>query len=144
MTTYIGFTNSSVDIATDADLIKLHPDMVNNRWRGLESYRVALLEAYDKVMFDLGNIGLHAAYIKDTAANIAWCSRVVIYQALIMIFRDFRAERGDRWDLLIGDYQAQYDLAMTDPSLDYDTDAEAAAAAADTDTVKTGEIRLLR
>jgi len=141
MTTYIAFVNSGADIATDADLIKLHPDMVNNRWRGLESYRVALLEAYDKVMFDLGNIGLLQAYIKDTAANIAWVGRVVIYQALMMVFRDFRAERGDRWDLLIGDYQAQYDLAITDPTLDYDTEAEAAAT---TDTTKTGEIRMLR
>lgn len=140
--TAIAFTNSGADLVVDADLIKLHPDMVNNIWRGSETYRPALLEAYDKVVFDLKNIGLAIAYVTNTADNIAWFGRVVMYQALIMIFRDFRAERGDRWDLLIGDYQAQYDLALTDPTLDYDTEAESEAA--DTDNTKTGEIRLLR
>lgn len=142
--TAIAFTNSGVDLVVDADIIKLHPDMVNNIWRGSESYRTAFLEAYDKVVFDLKNIGLAIAYVTNTTDNITWFSRVVMYQSLIMIFRDFRAERGDRWDLLIADYQAQYNLALTDPTLDYDTAAEAAAVAADTDNTKAGEIRFLR
>jgi hypothetical protein len=139
--TAIAFVNAGADIVVDADLIKMHPDMVNNRWRGQESFRLALIEAYNEVMFELGNSGLAAAYITNTAKNIAWFNRVVAYQAMIIISRDFRAERGDRWDLLMGDYQAKYNLAMTDPTLDYDTEAESAAA---DDTTKTGEIRLLR
>jgi len=130
------------DMVSDADLLQMHPDMCNNRWRNKDSYRDAFLEAYNKVTFDLGNAGLLAAYIYNTAANIVWFQRVVMYQALIMIFRDFRTERGDRWDLLIGDYQAQYDLAMKDPTLDYDTAGEAAATS--TTNEKTGEVRFLR
>jgi hypothetical protein len=141
-TTPIAFTNDGADLVADADILKLHPDMTNNRWRGSESYRAAFVEAFDKVAFDLANIGLKIAYIYTTTRNLDWFSRVVMYQALIMIFRDFRAERGDRWDMLIGDYQAQYDLALTDPTLDYDTAAESAAT--EDTTIKTGEIRLIR
>lgn len=130
------------DMLSDNDLLQMHPDMANNRWRGKESYREAFLEAYNKVIFDLANAGLAALYIYNTAANIVWFQRVVMYQALIMIFRDFRTERGDRWDLLIGDYQTQYDIALKDPTVDYDTAGEAAATSA-TNT-KTGEVRFYR
>ena len=47
--TPIAFTNSDADIATDADLRKLHPDMGNNIWVGVESYRTVLEESYEMV-----------------------------------------------------------------------------------------------
>lgn len=140
----IAFSNGTpaADLVKDSDLLKLHPDMANNRWRNLDTYRSALVESFEKVLFDLKNIGLNQPYIDASAANLVWFKRVVIYQALMMIFRDFRAERGDRWDLLIEEYQRQYDLALKAPTLDYDTAAETAATA--TETTKTCEIRLLR
>ena len=143
-TAIIAFQNGDplADLLVDNDVIQLHPDMANNRWQGKESYRDSFVEAFNKTVFDLGNVGLSAAYILASAANLVWFKRVVMYQALIIIFRDFRTESGDRWDKLIGDYQAQYDLALNDPTLDYDTAAEAAAIAAD--TTKAGQIRFIR
>jgi len=134
----IAFTVDGTDIVVDADLLKLHPDMVNNRWRGEESYRIAILEAYNRVIFDLKNLGLVSAYITDSDANLDWFKRVLIYQALMIIFRDFRAHSEDRWGLLIGDYQVLYNQAMKSPSLDYSVPGTSSDAAV------VADIRMVR
>lgn len=122
--TPIAFTNSDADIATDADLRKLHPDMGNNIWVGVESYRTVLEESFSQALFDVTQQETYedAALISNSADNIAWFKRATCYQAMVRICRDFRAEAGDRWDMLVKDYQRLYDSLVQNPSLDYDTD----------------------
>ena len=122
--TPIAFTNSGVDVATDANLRAYHPDMANNIWSGRESYREILEASFDQALYDVtrNETFEDAALISNSASNIAWFSRVTCYQALTRIFRDFRAEAGDRWDLLMQDYQRLYDEFILNPALDYDTD----------------------
>jgi len=142
--TSIAFQNGTplVDIVVDADLQKLHPDMTNNLWAGKENYRVTIQQAYDQVIFDLGTAGFSAALISNSTGNISWVKRVVSFMALLMIFRDFRSETGDRWDLLIDDYQKMYDKAIQSPVLDYDTDESGTIDEDEEDT--EGEQELVR
>ena len=142
--TSIAFQNGTplVDIVVDADLQNLHPAMTNNLWAGKENYRVTIQQAYDQVIFDLGTAGFSAALISNSTGNISWVKRVVSFMALLMIFRDFRSETGDRWDLLIDDYQKMYDKAIQSPVLDYDTDESGTIDEDEEDT--EGEQELVR
>lgn len=121
--TALAFVNAGVDLATDADLREFHPDMSNNIWTGRENYRSVLSSAFDQALFDVtqGEFS-DSTLISNSADNIAWFRRVVCYLALVRIFRDFRAQSGDRWDMLVSDYQKLYDQAIGNPVLDYDTD----------------------
>lgn len=121
--TPIAFTNAGADVATDADLRAFHPDMSNNIWSGSESYRDMLQASYNHVIFDLTRGTFSDSDLIDSSAdNISWFKRAVCYQALVRVFRDFRAETGDRWELLMNDYQRLYDEMLMSPELDYDDD----------------------
>jgi hypothetical protein len=139
--TPIAFTNAGADVATDADLRDFHPDMSNNIWTGRESYRDMLQASYNHVIFDLSRGTFEDADLIDSSAdNIAWFKRATCYQALVRIFRDFRAESGDRWELLMNDYQRLYDEMLSNPVLDYDTDESGAIDDSEKRTSSTLEL----
>lgn len=140
--TPIAFTNSGVDVATDADLLLLHPELSKSRWSSKENFRDTLQAAYNQVAFDISRIEdfSDATLIDSSAANIAWYKMAVTYQALIRIFRDFRAETGDRWDLLLKDYQRLYDQMIENPSLDYDVDESGTVDDEESPTVSKVEL----
>jgi len=142
--TPIAFVNAGTDIATDADLRAYHPDMSNNLWSGRESYRDILQAAFNHALADVtrNDTFADADKISNSAANILWFSRVTCYQALVRIFRDFRAEAGDRWDLLMQDYQRLYDEYILNPALDYDTDGSGSIDDGEVGT--RGQLELVR
>lgn len=122
--TAIAFSNSGVDVAVDADLRALHPNLPDDIWSGRESYRDTLEAAFNQLILDLKKAGWTTTLINNSTANIEWFHAVVTVGALIMIFRDFRGETGDRWDLLLTDYERKYQTYVADAKLDYDTDED--------------------
>lgn len=108
------------DLAYDADLRALHPDMDNNRWSEVANFRATLSAAFDQLLIDLAAQGWTSSLINNTANNRAWFKQAVIFGALVTIFRDFRADTGDRWDLLRGDYYTKYNALFQTIKLDYD------------------------
>lgn len=140
--TPIAFQNSGVDMASDADLRSLHPDMDNNRWKEISSFRVSMVTAFGQALTDLSEKDWESALIENTAANIAWFKDVVIFKTLSNIFMDFRAELKDRWDLLHKEYDLKYKAKIQNANLDYDTDE---SGTVDTDELETrGQVVLLR
>jgi hypothetical protein len=141
--TPIAFTNSGVDLCVDADLLALHPELGKSRWQGKESYAEVIRASYDHLADDLLRTEFDtAAYIDSSATNKAWYKRAITYQSLVRIFRDFRAETGDRWDLLVKDYQTLYDRMIQSPRLDYDTGGDGTID--DGENPHTGDVSLVR
>ncbi len=134
--TPIAFQNSGADVALDTDLKALHPSLENDIWQGVETYRATLNSAFDQLLLDLKRAGWNPDLISNSAANIAWFKPIVCVGALIIIFRDFRAETGDRWDLLLNDYSAKYANWVADAKLDYDEDEDGSVSEEEEETNK--------
>ena len=111
------------DLVTDADLRALHPGMNNDLWKGQTSFRGSLTKAFDLLLSDLKKDDWESALISDSDANKAWFKIAVLFGTMILICRDFRGETGDRWDLLLDDYQKKYDTLIRNVKLDYDADS---------------------
>jgi hypothetical protein len=139
--TPIAFVNGGVALCVDADLLALHPTL--KPWEGKEDFSSVILAAYGQVADDLLRTEFStAAYIDSSATNKAWYKLAITYLSLVRIFRDFRAEKGDRWDLLITDYQTHYDRMIQAPRLDYDFDNDGTLD--DGENPHTGDVELVR
>jgi hypothetical protein len=59
-----------------------------------------------------------------------------VFGALVIIFRDFKAEQADRWALLQNEYQKKYDALVRTAKLEYDGDESGIISAGEADTEK--------
>jgi len=139
--TPIAFVNGGVSLCVDADLLALHPTL--KPWEGKEDFSGVILAAYNQVADDMLRSAFpDPALIDSSATNKAWYKLAITYLSLVRIFRDFRAEKGDRWDLLITDYQTHYDRMIQAPRLDYDTDEDGTSD--DDEDAQVGDVELVR
>ena len=76
-------------------------------------YQVQIAEAYRRLKNDLSDKGIGVADINATD-NFR---EAQIFKAFELIFRDFKMEEDDRWDILMKDYASQYSTEMRETNL---------------------------
>ena len=122
--TPLAFLNDGVPLATDEDLKKEHPRIVNDLWQGETSYVDQLSKAWDLLSIDLKKKGYDPTLVSNSTANIAWAKEAVIQKAFAIIFRDFFDESGDKWHLLMEAHAAEYQSYIDAETIDYDLDED--------------------
>ena len=111
---------------TDADLIRRHSDLADQRPSGLASYQPYIDEAWADLCDDLrmqGNLPQRVLSGEDLRR---WLS----YRTLVLIFRDFRVGGGvdSKWAELQAEYEALAKQAFASIAVVYDSNEDGVGA----------------
>lgn len=113
-------------VVTDADLIRRHSDLAEQRPSGLASYQAYLDEAWADLCDDLrmqGNMPQRIVSSEDLR-------RAFLYRTLVLIFRDFRVGGGaeSKWAELQAEYEALAKQAFASIAVVYDSNEDGVGA----------------
>jgi len=103
--------NSSWEDITNATLTFANSGSQNVIYEGQYKYW-----RYISIENSAGSI-TYTVYLEDTSFD-----KLIIYKIFQMIFTDFRKAQNDVWDLLVIDYEKQYDVLMNSLKFMYDED----------------------